>query len=153
MELLFQLTTSQGGRQVQYRGAHLSKKEFQLTTSQGGRLTCVPFAGLTRVFQLTTSQGGRRVYGWVDAEYIHISTHDLARRSTHPLRTLIIELLFQLTTSQGGRRDLFESFLASLYFNSRPRKEVDAAIRSFTDTAVIFQLTTSQGGRRPCASR
>ena len=56
------------------------------------------------VFQLTTSQGGRH------SANIHLAPH----------------FLFQLTTSQGGRRFLSGvKTKRKMYFNSRPRKEVD----------------------------
>ena len=100
------------------------------------------------VFQLTTSQGGRH------SANIHLAPH----------------FLFQLTTSQGGRRFLSGvKTKRKMYFNSRPRKEVDQRqlriglndqIISTHDLArrstppdgkftkkELFQLTTSQGGR------
>ncbi len=117
---------------------------FQLTTSQGGRLLdtlfIVMFAG---TFQLTTSQGGRRteaervlaVHDFnsrprkeVDAEDREadipdlISTHDLARRSTYFFYNNTTQKIFQLTTSQGGRQQFLRKkfsfqnhFLCSLH--------------------------------------
>ena len=166
------------------------------------------------VFQLTTSQGGRRHCIVLLLSLNHISTHDLARRSTpsasiSPFRSHfnsrprkevdeitpcnhVVAFSFQLTTSQGGRRSIVRNSIASIvisthdlarrstcnplnsrtsqfYFNSRPRKEVDTvrgcsvSIRSNISThdlarrstwehqfycfRNIFQLTTSQGGR------
>ena len=107
----------------------------------------------THIFQLTTSQGGRRLipdcYKAVkdfnsrprkEVDHllmyffaiIDISTHDLARRSTHlDVKKMYAYLAFQLTTSQGGRRIRFVLNLSIL----------------------IFQLTTSQGGRHPSSYR
>ena len=57
-------------------------KLFQLTTSQGGRQSLTIPDAFADAFQLTTSQGGRRMRQQVSLNYIAISTHDLARRST-----------------------------------------------------------------------
>ena len=122
---------------------------FQLTTSQGGRprLIC-PAIGRSGI---STHDLARRstIYRCLDHSIqICISTHDLARRSTLSLPLFLkigyisthdlarrstmahhlssLEITFQLTTSQGGRqkRCNYYSFLKK------------------------FQLTTSQGGRR-----
>ena len=56
------------------------------------------------IFQLTTSQGGRLLVTYSVIFQIHISTHDLTRRSTaSSLEDNRIVPIFQLTTSQGGR--------------------------------------------------
>ena len=102
--LIFQLTTSQGGRHHPEMG-DLIAETFQLTTSQGGRLTVHIMQKRNLKFQLTTSQGGRPpalIFRHVSCD---ISTHDLARRST-------------LADA--------ESYAREFYFNSRPRKEVDS---------------------------
>ena len=99
--LLFQLTTSQGGRLIdlsqtatkQYFNSR-PRKEVDIWTG---------FLKQLKIFQLTTSQGGRPV-----------------KRS--PVNTRFI---FQLTTSQGGRRKHVGDCFPQTYFNSRPRKEVD----------------------------
>ena len=77
---------------------------------------------------------------------------------------------FQLTTSQGGRPMPLSPLCVVLYFNSRPREEVDSLISSlllryisisthdltrrstrkqtiYNNLERIFQLTTSRGGR------
>ena len=87
-----------------------------------------------------------------------------------------MKTLFQLTTSQGGRPISCCNKSGTLwYFNSRPRKEVDAVANtagtfnyniSTHDLArrstyrffphmlyYLFQLTTSQGGRPEALSR
>ena len=56
-------------------------------------------------------------------------------------------LIFQLTTSQGGRLLCVDILPFSLYFNSRPRKEVDVLNDYNMRVELTFQLTTSQGGR------
>ena len=122
------------------------------------------------IFQLTTSQGGRRKDGDRDDSHKSISTHDLARRSTEivifsikahfisthdlarrstkpPLFFILNPSLFQLTTSQGGRLFLSITCVYKLYFNSRPRKEVDLQNLTIVIGRTVFQLTTSQGGR------
>ena len=55
--------------------------------------------------------------------------------------------IFQLTTSQGGRPISMRCNIWSIYFNSRPRKEVDWYWESQKFAYKLFQLTTSQGGR------
>ena len=79
---------------------------------------------------------------------VDISTHDLARRSTG-------EVYFYtddegISTHDLARRST-ESAIKSLSlvgnFNSRPRKEVDAAKPKLCVFVYTFQLTTSQGGR------
>ena len=82
----------------------------------------------------------------------------------------IASLPFQLTTSQGGRPMPLSPLCVVLYFNSRPREEVDSLISSlllryisisthdltrrstrkqtiYNNLERIFQLTTSRGGR------
>ena len=109
------------------RKACTPHQEFQLTTSQGGRLLVlthhtevlhfnsrprkevdgmwlVSLIWLLHLFQLTTSQGGRPYGEGYTPDGMVISTHDLARRSTHRL--------------DKNRR-------CNNNFNSRPRKEVD----------------------------
>ena len=101
--LIFQLTTSQGGRPggAIYR---VIEKCFQLTTSQGGRPCYSCNDRTTGAFQLTTSQGGRpECIADRDCE-LFLSTHDLTRRSTKESYTSNIPSIFQLTTSQGGRQ-------------------------------------------------
>ena len=149
-QMLFQLTTSQGGRLSPEYSAKISST-FQLTTSQGGRPLPIPDKIYPAVFQLTTSQGGRLKRFHIKGSVIFLSTHDLTRRSTlRPPRRLVGSCIFQLTTSQGGRREgdnkawirgslsthdltrrsttVFEriSFMKRS-FNSRPHKEVDLA--------------------------
>ena len=84
----------------------------------------------------------------IDTKHKHISTHDLARRSTLAVSSRI---------------------LIWVYFNSRPRKEVDrldfqtdcrtnisthdlarrsTVVKYLLSYYISFQLTTSQGGRR-----
>ena len=100
---------------------------------------------------------------------VHISTHDLTRRSTTLNFIVLVGLIFQLTTSRGGRHYMPENEVATLHFNSRPHEEVDRHITRLTclhaisthdltrrstfmivflDSLIIFQLTTSRGGRR-----
>ena len=106
----------------------LQQEAFQLTTSQGGRQSLTIPDAFADAFQLTTSQGGRRMRQQVSLNYIAISTHDLARRST----------------SWTGIHAKYRR-----YFNSRPRKEVDRKGDICCRCNWQFQLTTSQGGRLP----
>ena len=57
--LIFQFTTSQGGRRL-FRNSFASSLIFQFTTSQGGRLACSEFPPVPQ----------------------YLSIHDLTRRST-----------------------------------------------------------------------
>ena len=121
---------------------------FQLTTSRGGRPTRTPTKSGLKFFQLTTSRGDRQGIIGMNVKPLNFSTHDLSWRSTvscefnpnsfrfstHDLswRSTTVNIhcraaeFFQLTTSRGGRR---------------------YAKRS-EDTEQIFQLTTSRGGRQ-----
>ena len=145
---------------------------FQLTTSQGGRLRClyslrlhtdISTHDLTRrstmwakayqvrllTFQLTTSQGGRRIAGYMlDASKLYFNSRPHKEVDLVILAIPLWSWIFQLTTSQGGRLNshfrypLFfiisthdltrRSTLANIdhdmldeNFNSRPHKEVD----------------------------
>ena len=72
-QMLFQLTTSQGGRLSPEYSAKISST-FQLTTSQGGRPLPIPDKIYPAVFQLTTSQGGRQQISTIIANIcIHYS--------------------------------------------------------------------------------
>ena len=59
--LIFQLTTSRGGRHY-YAVQQVLDGAFQLTTSRGGRLAVPTIPPNTVLFQLTTSRGGRLRY-------------------------------------------------------------------------------------------
>ena len=83
------------------------------------------------LFQLTTSRGGRPLRHNPGPKFLSISTHDLTRRSTGRNRSRRSRKeIFQLTTSQGGRLHRLSDRLLLHYFNSRPRKEVDATFKS-----------------------
>ena len=143
MTFVFQLTTSQGGRQfiasstvnsgiisthdltrrsTQLYGVEFNIPLFQLTTSQGGRPGMTQLSLTVRTFQLTTSQGGRREHPSADGQSDRISTHDLTRRSTYRKQSRQSRKAFQLTTSQGGRQQFLHKkfsfqnhFLCSLH--------------------------------------
>ena len=88
-------------------------------------------------FQLTTSQGGRRSPPRMQSALHDISTHDLTRRSTCTCYTSYGKPSeFQLTTSQGGRLKEVPHLQPSLYFNSRPHKEVDSISPNRTEKTV-----------------
>ena len=122
--LLFQLTTSQGGRLIRSVNTanclYFNSRPHEEVYAQGtdnGRHILISTHNLTRrstkttvtekwnaIFQLTTSRGGRRGSANRNQQCVHISTHDLTRRST--LWSIIYDLIlyiFQLTTSRGGR--------------------------------------------------
>ena len=86
---LFQLTTSQGGRQVillrYVLFFHFNSRPHKEV--DGYRL--IPDC-YKAVFQLTTSQGGRQISCTCDYLASYISTHDLTRRSTLLIWLLII---------------------------------------------------------------
>ena len=76
---------------------------FQLTTSQGGRPAAVPASSPSPVFQLTTSQGGRlytRFWPMVSPYF-----NSRPRKEVDGVVNVVLPsfVLFQLTTSQGGR--------------------------------------------------
>ena len=100
-------------------------RTFQFTTSQGGRHLAEQLDGIGQIFQFTTSQGGRRSQDWGTSGHwpfnsrphkevdrfakpahdpVHLSIHDLTRRSTVSSVSSCGFSLFQFTTSQGGRR-------------------------------------------------
>ena len=165
---------------------------FQLTTSQGGRplVVCVIFLALhfnsrphkevdagsvdasLANFSISTHDLTRRstCEGYESQSFVCISTHDLTRRSTQPTgfrsepisyfnsrphkevdtRRSVLSMtpnIFQLTTSQGGRRHRTVQSHPEEHFNSRPHKEVDENPTEVLIEFIIFQLTTSQGGR------
>ena len=76
---------------------------FQLTTSQGGRLTENAILILLDYFN---SRPRKEVdhSNWYCSINFNISTHDLARRSTYYFACFCVCVIFQLTTSQGGRQ-------------------------------------------------
>ena len=102
IELSFQLTTSQGGRQYkQLCYAHLSYFN-------------------SRPHKEVDRRRGKRCHRQ------GISTHDLTRRSTaNKIAKVTGTFIFQLTTSQGGRQADNVQAYPHKYFNSRPHKEVD----------------------------
>ena len=135
--LIFQLTTSQGGRLAiqaacvyqlhfnsrPHKEVDMCKKAqvfhaltFQLTTSQGGRHIKAIDDYMDNLFQLTTSQGGRQYH----------------------VRAIIWRAIFQLTTSQGGRRWRFTLYNIWRYFNSRPHKEVDTCFQVLSTHELNF---------------
>ena len=147
MNGLFQLTTSQGGRHLEIW--HLCI-EGNFNSRPHKEVDIEPFlchywiayfnsrphkevdgsplitSVLISPFQLTTSQGGRRSPPRMQSALHDISTHDLTRRSTCTCYTSYGKPSeFQLTTSQGGRLKEVPHLQPSLYFNSRPHKEVD----------------------------
>ena len=147
LALVFQLTTSQGGRlntcsfytSYKYfnsrprkevddqRVAHQEwRRYFNSRPRKEVDIYLAEWEDVEKLFQLTTSQGGRP---W----------NQLARKASN---------LFQLTTSQGGRQHEPVPCCIFLYFNSRPRKEVDWKHAEKGVSMDAFQLTTSQGGRR-----
>ena len=66
--------------------------------------------------------------GAVPCGVLCISTHDLTKRSTMEGRCVLCWKRFQLTTSRRGRLVISLSPSFSRYFNSRPHEEVDAAM-------------------------
>ena len=125
LALVFQLTTSQGGR-LNTCSFYTSYKYFNSRPRKEVDIYLAEWEDVEKLFQLTTSQGGRP---W----------NQLARKASN---------LFQLTTSQGGRQHEPVPCCIFLYFNSRPRKEVDWKHAEKGVSMDAFQLTTSQGGRR-----
>ena len=156
---------------------------FQLTTSQGGRLRClyslrlhtdISTHDLTRrstmwakayqvrllTFQLTTSQGGRRIAGYMlDASKLYfnsrphkevdfnrcdwwiwlgISTHDLTRRST--LFSDFISLSQSISTHDLTRRSTTLPFIGTMRLSSISTHDLT---RRSTTTAIFYFKTLS----------
>ena len=146
--IIFQLTTSQGGRlgihgryecygnlsthdltrRSTHRGSANSPAEDPFNSRPHKEVDGYLKFNAPRAifFQLTTSQGGRQHTSFVMSILICLSTHDLTRRSTQ---------------SSADPPDQKSSF------NSRPHKEVDIRKTLRTEAGKFFQLTTSQGGR------
>ena len=140
---------------------------FQLTTSQGGRLIRSVNTANCLYFNSRPHEEVDRIRLFQTVESI-ISTHDLAKRSTRYLCRFSSSITFQLTTSRRGRRSSPLTSSCTQYFNSRPHEEVDYVIfkrgqqsgisthdltkrSTSTNQAVLpqvpFQLTTSRRGR------
>ena len=123
--LPFQLTTSRGGRHVEFPKSlfcrYFNSRPHEEVDSFSSLLTFSEY-----VFQLTTSRGGRLLAAPLKIFTSAISTHDLTRRST----LCSFPLCFSFR-----------------YFNSRPHEEVDKDTVLPTVQARTFQLTTSRGGR------
>ena len=120
---------------------------FQFTTSQGGRQFSKIFFTNLRIFQFTTSQGGRRQQAnrltgrssfnsrpHKEVDFLSLAlipTHYTFNSRPHKevdaitIASDLVEVHFQFTTSQGGRRIL----------------------KSDENIYESFQFTTSQGGR------
>ena len=113
---IFQLTTSRGGRQpVQRRqNSRRSISTHDLARRSTGGRVAERHGG---IFQLTTSRGGRPREEPEQKQERNISTHDLARRST---------------------KDMLAKIRSQVYFNSRPREEVDS---NFYAKSFPFKIT------------
>ena len=121
--LIFQLTTSRGGRHY-YAVQQVLDGAFQLTTSRGGRLAVPTIPPNTVLFQLTTSRGGRLICRLLYLRLFHFNSRpheevDVTISSTKQT------FIFQLTTSRGGRLYIPNRPKRLTYFNSRPHEEVD----------------------------
>ena len=124
--MIFQLTTSQGGRRKD--GDRDDSHKSISTHDLARRSTEIVIFSIKAHFISTHDLARRSTEIVIFSIKAHfISTHDLARRSTKPPLFFILNpSLFQLTTSQGGR----------------------LWIGDFSTIPWVFQLTTSQGGRR-----
>ena len=168
--IVFQFTTSQGGRPSDYPKTW-DEIDFQFTTSQGGRPCRYDNALAVLPFQFTTSQGGRR-----GASRGSGRTGPFNSRPHKEVDSILDDyympqMAFQFTTSQGGRlhrnQNMGKGGILSIHdltrrsttymdeylgmrkaFNSRPHKEVDLLCHSEGFLPRTFQFTTSQGGRR-----
>ena len=99
----FQLTTSQGGRQI-YNVFLTHTGVFQLTTSQGGRLICLWWPIVDGYFNSRPHKEVDDYWNCLGCKpnYFNSRPHkevDAAKTGKMPLH-----FTFQLTTSQGGRR-------------------------------------------------
>ena len=112
-------------------GVDTSAITFQLTTSRGGRRGSLPYCNSAALF-ISTHDLTRRLTVIAEKLYsiINISTHDLARRSTAAIEERLPS--GSISTHDLARRSTFHSpknHCISMYFNSRPRKEVDRCTR------------------------
>ena len=148
MLLSFQLTTSRRGRQYSC-SKQANTAKFQLTTSRRGRQKLTEsfsrsihfnsrpreevdyitgrFIPKRSAFQLTTSRRGRRQNADGKQHIWHISTHDLAKRSTCWFLVNLIAVIL-ISTHDLAKRSTYPHRRHLLYrhhFNSRPREEVD----------------------------
>ena len=88
---------------------------------------------------------------WPFSVSVHVSTHDLTKRSTADRIAPSGSYTFQLTTSRRGRRTILKQNLQRQNsFNSRPHEEVDPLAFLTPDIVQPFQLTTSRRGRQLC---
>ena len=124
--------------------------EFQLTTSQGGRQI---FSSFEHPIKIYFNSRPHKEVDWVKLvtctlkRYFNSRPHKEVDGQSQENNLDIC--VFQLTTSQGGRPWFRFNGAWNSNFNSRPHKEVDANSAFFLKLMqLIFQLTTSQGGRR-----
>ena len=159
--LEFQLTTSQGGRQIFSSFEHPIKIYFNSRPHKEVDWVKLVTCTLKRyfnsrphkevdgqsqennldicVFQLTTSQGGRpwfRFNGAWNSNFNSRPHKEVDANSAFFLK--LMQLIFQLTTSQGGRPLIIISKKLEIYFNSRPHKEVDS---NFYTKSFPFKIT------------
>ena len=103
--LIFQLTTSRGGR---LKLAATLALELYFNSRPHEEVDCSTHLNIhdELLFQLTTSRGGRPISSFIFCNTFFISTHDLTRRSTMYEANSHNYCTFQLTTSRGGRLSL-----------------------------------------------
>ena len=143
---------------------------FQLTTSRGGRPTRTPTKSGLKFFQLTTSRGGRPAPLWALHRRYFFNSRPLVEIDIAAALLSGILLFFQLTTSRGDRQGIIGMNVKPLNFSTHDlswRSTVscefnpnsfrfsthDLSWRSTTvnihcRAAEFFQLTTSRGGRQ-----
>ena len=110
---------------------------FQLTTSQGGRLIRSVNTANCLYFNSRPHEEVDRIRLFQTVESI-ISTHDLAKRSTRYLCRFSSSISFQLTTSRRGRHRFLPSLLRQPYFNSRPHSSSTTISTSSPTRGLIF---------------
>ena len=146
VDVIFQLTTSRGGRRsfscLSLLIKHISTHDLTRRSTVCSVICCINMSisthDLTRRstlhsvgFLFFNQNFNSRPHEEVDLNPVcicvvmNISTHDLTRRSTLAVSPNVYPFLFQLTTSQGGR-----PIVSTVSFPSS-----------------TFQLTTSRGGR------
>ena len=146
--LVFQLTSSQGG----WRGKLLYQVYynliFQLTSSQGGWRGNFSFGSdQLKLFQLTSSRGGWRLIGLDERQIVDISTHILTRRMTLEIESgIFLILTFQLTSSRGGWHAAVLEEMTDLIISTHilTRRMTFAYMKVIFSH--LFQLTSSRGG-------
>ena len=149
-DLIFQFTTSRGGRHLMYGATFCCSLSFNSRPHEEVDVIHIHIISLEKIFQFTTSRGGRRLMQTLLSNTLVLSIHDLTRRSTFPIIFFDAPRDFQFTTSRGGRRTIRMGTRSRATFNSRPHEEVDVSVTA--DDISIRDLSIHDLTRRSTSS-